>query len=150
VQAENNENKKPSPPYRLSILIADDEVDMVMTLAEMLRDEGHIVHTTANANTVSRAIERFKPDVCLLDIVMPGKSGFTIAREVMTMKLEHRPVLIAISGVFNSASDEVVAKSAGFDYFIRKGTDPGELLGLVNSLAGGADTVTITPPSGRP
>src|SRR3954470_13133600 len=50
VQAENNESKKPSAPYRLSILIADDEVDMALTLAEILRDEGHIVHTTASAN----------------------------------------------------------------------------------------------------
>ncbi|MFN2644038.1 MAG: response regulator [Burkholderiales bacterium] len=132
------DNKKTNPRLRLSILVADDQVDTVLTLAELLRNEGHIVHTCTNASVVAKAVERFKPDICILDIVMPGKTGFAIAREVLALKLEHRPVLIAISGVFNSEADEIVATSAGFDYFIRKAGDPSELLGLLNRLAGGS------------
>src|SRR2546421_10261920 len=79
VQA-NNESRAARP--RLSILVADDDVDTVLTLAEMLRDEGHIVHTCASAMVVVEAIQRYQPDICLLDIVMPSKTGFTIAREV--------------------------------------------------------------------
>ena len=131
----NNENRPPPRP-RLSILIADDDVDTVLTLAELLRDEGHIVHTCANANLVVGAIQRYQPDICLLDIVMPTKTGFTIAREVLAMNLQQRPVLVAISGVFNSKSDEVVATSAGFDHFVRKGADPSELLRLINAYVG--------------
>jgi DNA-binding response OmpR family regulator len=131
-------NKKSGARPRLSVLIADDDVDTVLTLAEMLRDEGHIVHTCASARVVVESIQRYKPDICLLDIVMPSKTGFTIAREVLaTMKPHERPILIAISGVFTSPSDEVVVKSAGFDHFIRKGTEPTELLRLINSYAGG-------------
>jgi CheY-like chemotaxis protein len=133
MQAHNN--RKQQPPPRLSILIADDDVDTVMTLAEILRGEGHIVHTCANAKLVVEVIQRYKPDICLLDIVMPGKTGFTIAREVLAMKLEVRPALIAISGVFNSHSDEVIAKSAGFEHLFRKGRDTGELVRLINSYA---------------
>jgi CheY-like chemotaxis protein len=133
-----SQNKKPGARPRLSILIADDDVDTVMTLAAMLRDEGHIVHTCANARVVIEAIQRYTPDICLLDIVMPNKTGFTIAREIMAnVKLHERPVLIAISGVFTSGSDEVIVKSAGFDHFIRKGSDPAELLQLINSYASG-------------
>jgi CheY-like chemotaxis protein len=135
-------NKTQTTPLRLSILIADDDVDTVLTLAEMLRDEGHIVHTCANAKSIVEATQRYKPDICLLDIVMPGKTGFTIAREIQGMKLEHRPVLIAISGVFNSPSDEVVARSAGFDHFVRKGADPGVLLRLIKRYAGGPPSPT--------
>ena len=129
-------NKTQITPLRLIILIADDDVDTVLTLAEMLRDEGHIVHTCANAKMVVEATQRYKPDICLLDIVMPGKTGFTIAREIQAMKFEHRPILIAISGVFNSPSDEVVARSAGFDHFVRKGENPSALLQLIKAYAG--------------
>jgi two-component system OmpR family response regulator len=131
--------KNSAPVRRLSILVADDDVDTVLTLATMLRDDGHIVHTCANANIVIEAVERYQPDVCILDIVMPGKTGFSIARDLLGMKLAKRPILIALTGVFTKASDEVVARTAGFDYFVRKGGEPNELLGLIAELAG-ADT----------
>ena len=130
-------NKNYAAARRLSILIADDDVDTVLTLAAMFRDDGHVVHTCANANIVIDAIERYQPDVCVLDIVMPGKTGFSIARDLRRMKLAKHPVLIALTGVFTKASDEVVARTAGFDYFVRKGGEPTELLALIAELAGG-------------
>lgn len=133
MQAHNNKTKA-----RLSILVADDQVDTVTTLAALLRSEGHTVHTCANASLVIKSIERFKPDVCILDIVMPGKTGFSLARDVHAMQLKHRPVLVAISGVFNSYGDDVVATSAGFDYFVRKDKIPNELVALIDRLAGDA------------
>jgi len=132
VQADS---KTQSQRYRLNVLIVDDELDAVTMLAELLRNEGHIVHTCSNPHLVRKSIERHKPDVCILDIVMPGKTGFTVAREVLSaIKLEERPLLVAMSGVFSSASDEIIAKSAGFNHFIRKGSDPGELLRLIDGL----------------
>jgi CheY-like chemotaxis protein len=131
-------NKTPAPRRRLNIFVVDDDVDTVLTLAEMLRDEGHIVHTSANPRSAIEAIQRYKPDVCLLDVVMPGKTGFALVREVLAMNLQVRPVLIAISGVFNSQGDELIAKSAGFDHFVRKGTPPSELVGLIDHYARGA------------
>jgi DNA-binding response OmpR family regulator len=125
----------------LSILIADDDRDTLTTLAAMLADEGHVVHSCAKATFVLQAIQRYKPDVCVIDIVMPGKTGFSIAREVFALKLAARPILIALSGVFTRPSDDVVAKSVGFDYFVRKGAHPRELLRIINHVAGdGAPT----------
>ena len=129
-------NKQNLRPRRaLSILIADDEVDTVQTLAALLGDAGHVVHTCTNATFVIDAIRRFKPDVCVLDIVMPRKTGFSIAREVYALHLVNRPVLIALSGVFNRPSDDIVAKSAGFDYLIRKGAEPTDLLRIIDHLS---------------
>lgn len=119
----------------LGVLIADDEVDTVLTLATMLRDEGHVVHTCANARMCVDLIKRYQPDVCILDIVMPGKTGFSIAREVHSLGLERRPVLIALSGVFTRPGDDIVAKSAGFDYLVRKGAEPNDLLRIIEHLA---------------
>ena len=131
-------NKNASAPgRRLSILVADDDVDTVVTLAAILRDAGHAVHTCADARIVIEAIQRYQPEVCILDIVMPGKTGFSIAREVNRMNLGKRPVLIAMTGVFTRPSDDIVAKSAGFDHFFRKGGEPSALLDLISEIAGG-------------
>jgi DNA-binding response OmpR family regulator len=126
-----------APGRRLSILIADDDVDAVLTLAAVLRDAGHVVHTCADPRIVVDAIQRYQPEICILDIVMPGKTGFSLAREINRMNLRKRPVLIALTGVFTKPEHDIVAKGAGFDHFVRKGGEPSELLDLIDGLAGG-------------
>jgi len=56
-------------------------------------------------------------------------------REVLGMKLAKRPILIALTGVFTKSSDEIVARTAGFDHFVRKGDAPDILLGLISEVA---------------
>jgi CheY-like chemotaxis protein len=126
-----------APRRSLSVLVADDNIDTILTVAALLRDEGHVVHTCANANIVVEAIRRYKPEVCVIDIVMPGKTGFSIARDVFALKLPQRPVLIALSGVFTRPKDDMVVKSTGFDYLVRKGSEPTELLRIIDRLADG-------------
>ena len=121
---------------RSSILIADDNVDFVMTLAAILRDEGHVVHTCSNARLVREIVERYKPQICLLDIVMPGRSGLEVAQEILALNLPQPPVLIAMSAVYTLTSEKVAMR--GFNRFIRKSADPNELLELLDSIAGPA------------
>ena len=104
-----NHNKTPSSRRRLSILIADDEPDTVMTLAAVLTDEGYVVQTCLKGTACVDAIKRYQPDVCIIDIVMPEKTGFSVARDVWALKLAKRPTLIALSGVFTRPKDDVVA-----------------------------------------
>ena|SRR5436190_12730155 len=94
-----------------------------------------VAHACINAHFVIQAVSRYKPEVCILDIVMPGNTGFGIVRELVAMNLARRPLLIALSGVFNKPSDEIVAKTAGFDLLVRKGDEPGELLRIIDELA---------------
>jgi DNA-binding response OmpR family regulator len=129
-------NEPGAKRHQLSILVADDDRDTLATLAALLADEGHVVHTCAKATFALEAIQRYKPDVCVLDIVMPGKTGFSIVRDIFALKLPVRPVLIAVSGVFTRPSDDIVAKSVGFDYFVRKGANTNELLRIIGHLAG--------------
>jgi len=129
----NIQRKRP-----LSILIADDDADTLLMLAMILRDEGHIVHTCVDAHFVVEALSRYQPEVCILDIVMPGRTGFSIVRELVAMNAPRRPLLIALSGVFNKPSDEIVARTAGFDLLVRKGDEPGELLRIIDELAAAA------------
>ena len=128
--------RAPEKGRRLSILIADDEQDTVTTLAAILEDEGHIVHTVTNGALVMHAIERFKPEVCILDIEMPGQSGYSLAREISKSTNPERPLLIAISGKWKTQTDKFLAKSVGFDYFFVKPADPGAIIAAVEPLRG--------------
>jgi CheY-like chemotaxis protein len=120
---------------RLSIFIADDNPDAVLTLAELLRDEGYVVYTCASALLALDAIRTHQPDVCVLDVKMPGRSGYELARDIRAAKLTPDPVLIAISGHFKRPSEQLVARAAGFDHFFPKGeSGPAELLAVLEAL----------------
>src|SRR4051812_17857288 len=102
----------------LSILVADDEPDTVKTIAAILEDGGHVVHSITDAALVMDAVARFQPEVCILDIEMPGVSGYTLAREISAnFMASQRPVLIAITGKWKTQTDRFLAKSVGFDHF---------------------------------
>ena len=118
----------------LGILIADDERDTVVTLAALLTDEGHVVHTVTHGSLVMEAVDRFKPQVCILDIEMPGQNGYGIARDIVDEhKRTHmaRPLLIAISGHWKSQTDMMLAKMVGFDHFFPKPADPNAIIAVL-------------------
>lgn len=123
-------NTKAATKRPLSILIADDDRDTVMTLEAILTDDGHVVHTVMDGAFVAEAVRRFKPLVCILDIEMPGKNGYGLAREIREEHGAARPVLIAISGRWTTKVDQLLAKTVGFDHFLTKPADPNQLLAL--------------------
>jgi CheY-like chemotaxis protein len=62
-------------PHQLRVLIADDEPDTVLTLTQLLRDEGHETRGVQRGADVLAALRDFDADAVLLDISMPGMSG---------------------------------------------------------------------------
>jgi two-component system response regulator DesR len=117
----------------LSILVADDEPDTVATLAALLTDEQHIVHTVTHGGLVMEAVRRFRPQVCILDIEMPGQNGFGLARDIGALYGKDRPTLIAISGKWVGQTDKLLAQSVGFDAFLSKPTRVEDLLSTIES-----------------
>jgi DNA-binding response OmpR family regulator len=115
----------------LRVLIADDERDTVLTLTELLREEGHETHGVYDGNDVMPALREFDPDVVLLDISMPGMIGWDVARKIRLVCGQQRPLLIAISGVYKEAADQILGKLAGFNYYLAKPYDPSVLMTLL-------------------
>lgn len=111
----------------LRILIADDSPDTLLTLQTLLEDDGHIVRTLPNGRDVVRIVRDFQPNVCILDIEMPGTSGHAIAAELRGIYGAARPFMIAISGKWYRPADRLTALGAGFDHFLEKPADPREL-----------------------
>lgn len=122
---------------RLRILVADDERDQVATLAALLIDEGHEVREVYRGSEVPRMVRDFDPDVALVDIGMPGMSGYEVARELRSEFGKKRPLLIAVTG-WKQSSDKILAKLAGFDHHLAKPFDPETLLQLIAPLATGS------------
>ena len=77
-----NAQRQANAARRLSILIADDEPDTVATLSAMLSDEGHLVHPVFRGDHVAEALKRYNPEVCILDIELPGRNGYELAKEI--------------------------------------------------------------------
>lgn len=118
----------------LHLLIADDERDTVQTLGTILSDEGHDVIGAYKGPAVIAQARTRKPDALILDIDMPGMSGYSVAREIRSMFEQSPPLLIAISGKWVGQTDRMLADLAGFTHFLQKPCDPQVLLQLLEPL----------------
>ena len=120
---------------RLRILVADDERDTVLTLIELLREAGHEARGVYRGGDVLVAMRQFDPHVVFLDLAMPDRSGWDVAREIRATYGPRRPVLIAISGIYKQSADQrILGTTGGFNHYIAKPYDPDALLGLLRTV----------------
>lgn len=134
----------------LRVIVADDEKDTVVTLEAILVDEGHNVIGVYRGPEAIAQARREKPDALILDIDMPGLSGYSVARELRAMFAISPPLLIAISGKWVGQTDKMLADIAGFNHFLQKPCDPDVLLKLLEPLRldPPQDEMTAPPASG--
>jgi signal transduction histidine kinase/CheY-like chemotaxis protein len=115
---------------RRRILIADDNRDSAETLAALLRMEGHEVTSVHDGPVALSAFIDVKPDVALLDIGMPGLTGYEVARKMRQSASGASLTLIAITG-WGQDIDKERAYAAGFDHHLTKPVDPHRLAELL-------------------
>jgi DNA-binding response OmpR family regulator len=130
-----NAETSPDARARLSILIAEDERDTATTLAVLLAHEGHVVHCVYRGDHVAEAVRRYKPDVCILDIDLPGRSGYELAEDLLALSSRRPPILIAISGKYVRKSEQLLAEAVGFDRFFVKPAEPDDLIAFLDKAA---------------
>jgi PAS domain S-box-containing protein len=109
---------------RKRIVIVDDNRDAVEALATLLRLSGHDVSVAMNGQEGLRLVEKTAPDLALLDIAMPGMSGYEVARRLREAGCKVK--LAAITG-YGGADDRERSRAAGFDHHIVKPIDPAGL-----------------------
>jgi CheY-like chemotaxis protein len=114
------------------ILVVDDNVDAVITITTLLKAWGHEVHGVYNGTSALDAVREFKPDIILLDIGLPGMSGYEVARSLRAEPQAHGIVLAALTG-YGQESDRQRSFEAGFDYHLTKPPDPTVLESLLAS-----------------
>ena len=114
------------------IVILDDNRDSSESLATLLRLNGHDVSVAADGASGVRMIESLTPDLALLDIGLPGMSGYEVAAPVARAGL--KVPLAALTG-YGTAEDRERALDAGFDHHFVKPIDPATLEHLIASLS---------------
>ena len=117
----------------MRVLICDDNRDNMLTLGVLLRSEGYVVHLAKDGNEAVRIAEAYRPDAALLDLFVPGRSGFDVALELQRLYPDACPILIAITAHRTPHTKEQ-AETSGFHHFVGKPYDPAALLKLIASL----------------
>jgi len=117
----------------LRVLVADDDHDLVLSLTVLLRDEGHEVLGIHHGGDVVETVGDFAPDVLLLDIGLPQKSGYEIVRVLRERYGSARPVIVAITGRGGPVAQRL-SEMVGFDHHFTKPFEPKELLATLSSL----------------
>jgi CheY-like chemotaxis protein len=117
-----------------TILICDDEPSLRELMRISLPPEYSYVEASNAAEAIEQA-ERVRPDLVLLDVMMPGESGLTVLAQLRNGAGRRETPVIVISA-FASERDQRTALAAGATAFLGKPFDPLELESLVQELLG--------------
>jgi two-component system, chemotaxis family, CheB/CheR fusion protein len=112
------------------VLVVDDNVDSAESLAVILSLDGHEVRVAHAGEGALEMAAQFLPDVVVLDIGLPGMSGYDVARHLRGRRESARVVLIALTG-YGGPENAVRVKAAGFDHHLVKPAVPAQLKALV-------------------
>jgi two-component system alkaline phosphatase synthesis response regulator PhoP len=115
------------------ILVVDDEQDLVWSLRHSLTNEGYEVFTAYSGEQALDIIGKHRPDIVILDVVMPGLSGWEVCRQ-----LRQDPTLASVPVLFltvrRDVPDRIKGLEEGADDYLVKPFDLGELKARVKAL----------------
>ena len=114
------------------VLVVEDSPDGADTLALLLRINGHEVRTAGDGPSALKAAGAFQPHIILLDIGLPGMSGYEVATQLRQLPGMASALLIALTG-YGQERDRDRSRQAGFDLHLTKPIDHQALLRVLRS-----------------
>ncbi|HWA56903.1 MAG TPA: response regulator transcription factor [Gemmatimonadales bacterium] len=115
------------------ILVVDDEPDITALVAYHLAKAGYRVSTAANGPDALKAAREEKPDIVILDVMLPGVSGYDVLAELRRRE-ETREVGVILLTARREEPDRIRGLSLGADDYLTKPFSPAELALRVNGL----------------
>ena len=115
------------------VLVVDDSKTELMFLTDLLQKKGMQVRTAENADEAFRRLAEEKPDLILMDVVMPGKNGFQLTRQISKdPRFADVPIVICTSKT--QQTDMVWGMRQGARAYITKPINPAELLAKIREI----------------
>lgn len=117
------------------ILIVEDEPNIVDALSFLLSREGYDVASEIDGALANQRIAAEKPDLIILDAMLPGRSGFDILRD---LRAHQNPVPVLMLTAKGQSKDREAAESAGASKFMVKPFSNAEIIASVDALLNGS------------
>ena len=111
------------------ILVIDDEPSIINLVSAYLKPEGYEVYTAADGNAGLKAARAFKPDLIILDLMLPGIDGI----ELLTRLRRESDVYVIMLTARTDETDKIVGLSVGADDYVTKPFSPRELTARVKA-----------------
>jgi CheY-like chemotaxis protein len=122
-------------PRIYRILVVEDNLDGVHSLCMLLREMGHTVEYAINGYVALDTAKRFRPDYVLLDLGLPGMTGFEVCQQIKRDPELSKVKVFAVTGYAQTSYQERAAQ-VGFDGYFVKPIDPKRLDEIFGETAG--------------
>ncbi len=133
VAERNGEQRQDTPALGLRLLVVDDNQDAAISLATLLRLQGHDVRVAHDGAAALEAAQTLRPALIFLDLGMPRMDGYEVARRIRTTPGLEGTVLAALTG-WGQQEDRRRTAEAGFDHHLVKPPEPKALERLLSGL----------------
>lgn len=124
------------------ILVVDDDHDILEILEYNLNKQGYQVRIADRGNSALEILSEYKPDLILLDIMMPGMDGVEVCKKIRLMP-EHHDTLIAFLTARGEDFTQIAALDSGGDDFISKPIKPNVLISRIKALLRRKESVNL-------
>ena len=114
----------------VTLLLVDDEPTLREPLAEYLVRQGFVVHEADSAVAARALLLDLRPDLVLLDVMMPGEDGLSLCRHLV----ETRALPVILLTARGEATDRIVGLEIGADDYVTKPFEPRELVARIRSV----------------
>jgi CheY-like chemotaxis protein len=129
------------------VLIVDDDRDSLDILRTILRYFGALTTEARSATAALAVLGRVVPDIVLIDLIMPDRSGLALVRDIRSLTVASMLRMVALTG-HPDVNTRTAALAAGFDAYLRKPVDPMALCRLLADLT--ARPMPGSPPAAPP
>jgi DNA-binding response OmpR family regulator len=131
------------------ILLVDDDSDILMSLQAAFEPTGAVVETAANGNKAVELAEKGQPDLVILDMMLPGRSGFLVLEKIKARKPRNmKPFIIMITGN-PGKRHQMYAESLGVAEYFTKPVKLDKLVATAERLLAAAAPAGPAAPAGQ-
>lgn len=118
---------------KTKVLLVDDEVNILTALEFLVRKEGYQVFKASNGEAALVAMENHRPNIVVLDVMMPGIDGFEVARRIRTKSYFEDTKIVFLTAK-GTQEDRFKGYATGGEVYVTKPFDNDELITIINEV----------------